>query len=311
MGERILTPSPDAQGQAAFPFLFSVPTREVRRGERARRPHLRGRTSPGVDTRQRVLPFRRTAAGSLLTPELAEAMETALAEARGSAEGGRRQRAAEAQLLELLLPFLQAAVAHAWATHPRTHLEKEDLLQEARLRAQKLWRGFRPGWAGPGRTLYPAYAVKAVRQQLGNVLEEARLVGPTQWGRKLAARARRRVKREELSYEDALRKEGADHATTLGLTLTATRADEREAAALADESDAHREELALESAAVAALRRLPRLEREAVAVPLGLSRLQLSDAGLARHLGCTLAELHSARERGLATLRKGMARRSE
>lgn len=283
--------------------LLSVPTREVRREARARRPHLRGRTVPGADTRQQVLPFRRSARESLLTPELAEVMETALAEVRSAAEGGRRQRAAEALLLQLLTPFLKGEVAHAFTHHERTHLERADLMQEAQLRAQRLWKGFKPGWAGPGRTLYPAYVMKAVRQHLGNVLEEAKLVGPTQWGRKLAARARRRVARGEASYEEALKKEGADHATTLGLSLGATRASEREALELADEGDEERSQRAEQLAAVAALKRLPRLERLAVAVPMGLTQETLSDAQLARRLKCTPEELAAARARGLQALR--------
>jgi hypothetical protein len=290
--------------------LFTVPTREVRREARAHRPHLRQRTVPGVDTRQQVLPFRRSARESLLTPELAEAMETALAEVRGAAEGGRRQRAAEALLLHLLTPFLEGEVKHAFTRHERTHLEKADLLQEARLRAQRLWKRFTPGWAGPGRTLYPAYVMKAVRQHLGNVLEEAKLVGPTQWGRKLAARARKRVARGEASYEDALRKEGADHATTLGLSLGATRASERESLELPDEGEEERRQRAQQLAAVAALKKLPRLERLAVAVPMGLARETLSDAQLARRLKCTPEALLAARARGLRALREYMDGRS-
>ncbi|MCY1080309.1 hypothetical protein [Archangium lansingense] len=292
--------------QEPFPFLSEVPTHQTRREERARRPHLRRRTQPGADLRQQVLPFRRTGRESILTPELAEAMETALAEVRGAAEGGLRQRNAEARLLELLTPFLRAEVEHAFTHHERTHLDKEDLLQEARLRAQRLWKRFTPGWAGPGRTLYPAYVQKAVRQRLGNVLEEAKLVGPTQWGRKLAGRARRRVARGESSYEDALRKEGADHATTLGLTLGATRASELEALQLADEGEEGRTRRALHVAAAAALKQLPRLERLAVAVPMGLTRETLTDAQLARRLKCTPEELLAARARGLATLREYM-----
>ncbi|WNG42055.1 hypothetical protein F0U61_20790 [Archangium violaceum] len=243
-------------------------------------------------------------------------METALAEVRSAAKGGRRQRAAESLLLQLLTPFLKGEVSRALSTHERTHLDREDLLQEALERAQKLWRGFAPGWAGPGRTLYPAYVVKAVRQHLGKVLEDSKLIGPTQWGRKLAARARRRMKREPaVTYEDALKSEGADHATTLGLTLGATRADEREAELLADERDEEQAEetrqLELGSVAVAALRRLPQREHLAVAVPLGLSRVKLSDERLARHLKCSLPELLAARERGLATLRAGMSRSLE
>ncbi|MFY0567053.1 hypothetical protein ACN28E_24890 [Archangium lansingense] len=292
--------------QEPFPFLSEVPTRATQREERARRPHLRQRTRPGADMRQRVLPFRRTVRESLLTPELAEAMETALAEVRGAPEGGRRQRAAESLLLELLTPFLRAEVEHAFSHHERTYLDKEALLQEARLRAQRLWKGFTPGWAGPGRTLYPAYVQKAVRQHLGNELEGAKLVGPTQWGRKLAARARKRVARGEASYEDALRKEGADHATSLALSLGATRASELEALQLADDGDEERERRALHLAAAAALKQLPRLERLAVAVPLGLTRETLSDTQLARRLKCTHEELLAARARGLATLREYM-----
>lgn len=281
--------------------------REVRRQERAHRPHLRQRTLPGVDTRQRVLPFRPRARESLLSPERAEAMETALAEVRTRSEGSPRHRAAEALLLELLLPFLKAEVAHAWATHERTHLGKDDLLQEALERAQKLWRRFTPGWAGPGRTLYPAYVQKAVRQHLANVLADAKLVGPTQWGRKLAARARKRAVREAVPFEEAVKAEKADPATALALSLGATRADEREAATLADDSEQGRDELELESAAVAALKRLPRLQREAVAVPIGLSRVKLSDAKLARHLGCTVQELLAARQEGLQVLCETLA----
>lgn len=292
--------------QEPFPFLAEVPTREVRRARRAHRPHLRERTLPGAGIQQRVLPFRRSASDSILTPELAEAMETALAEVRSAAEGGRRQRAAEATLLQLLTPFLKGEVEYAFTHHERTHLEKEDLLQEAMLRAQRLWRGFTPGWAGPGRTLYPAYVKQAVRQHLGNVLEDAKLVGPTQWGRKLAARARKRVAREAVSYEEALKTEGADQATSLALSLGATRASETEALYLADEGDEERAERAQQLAAVAALKKLPRLERLAVAVPMGLNREQLTDAQLARRLSCTPEELLAARARGLATLREYM-----
>ncbi len=302
--------APPRPAQQPFPFLATLPTREVRRQERAHRPHLRQRTQPGVDTRQRVLPFRRAACFGLLTPELAEAFETALAEVRAAGEGSRRQRAAEATLLQLLTPFLKAEVRHAWATHEHTHLDKEDLLQEALERAQKLWRRFTPGWAGPGRTLYPAYVQKAVRQHLGNCLEDSKLVGPTQWGRKRAARARKRMKREPVTYEEALQQEGADHATTLALSLGASRTDVREAESLADEGEAARDELALESAAVESLRRLPRRQRLAVAVPLGLSRFRLTDAQLARHLGCTPAEVLEARAQGLATLRSELRERA-
>ncbi|WP_239014356.1 hypothetical protein [Archangium violaceum] len=311
---RVRTARPQAlESPTQLSLPISVPTRQVQRRERAHRPHLRQRTLPGVDTRQRVLPFRRSRSDSLLTPELAEAMETALSEVRSAAKGGRRQRAAEALLLQLLTPFLRGEVEHALSHHERTHLDRDDLMQEALLRAQKLWKGFTPGWAGPGRTLYPAYVKKAVRQHLGNVLEDGKLIGPTHWGRKLAARARRRMNREpEVTYEEALKTEGADHATTLGLTLGATRADEREAELLADERDEEQAEemrqLELGSAAVAALRRLPQRERLAVAVPLGLSRVHLSDAELARRLKCSLQELLAARERGLATLREDMRR---
>ncbi|WNG62760.1 hypothetical protein F0U59_23380 [Archangium gephyra] len=271
-----------------------------------------------------MLPFNRARQEKLLTPELAESIEAALAVVRGPAANARRQleakasgqplkvdptrltlrqREAEATLLQLLEPFLRAEVHHAFTHHERTNLEKGDLMQEAMLRAQRLWVGFETGWAGPGRTLYPAYVMRAVRQHLNNKLEEAKLVGPTQWGRKLAGRARRRVAREKVSYEEALKTEGADQATTLGLTLGATRASEREYLEHADERGEHRDERAQQLAAVAALKRLPRLERLAVAVPMGLAREQLSDAQLARRLKCTPEELLAARARGLAALR--------
>ncbi|HEX5750031.1 MAG TPA: hypothetical protein VFZ09_27625 [Archangium sp.] len=316
-----------ASAQEPFAFLAEVPTREKRRVARAHRPHLRGRTPPAGAPRQPLLPFNRARQEKLLTPELAESIEGALAVVRGPAANGRRQlqakatgqrvkvdatrlsrqqRAAEATLLQLLVPFLRAEVEHAYTHHARTHLEKEDLLQEALARAQRLWVGFESGWAGPGKTLYPAYVMKAVRQHLGNVLEEAKLVRPTQWGRKLAARARRRVARESVSYEEALKTEGADQATSLGLQLGATLAGDREYLEHADERDEHREERAQQLAAVAALKRLPKLERLAVAVPMGLAREQLSDAQLARRLKCTLEELHAARARGLAALRNAL-----
>ncbi|EPX56150.1 hypothetical protein D187_007492 [Cystobacter fuscus DSM 2262] len=297
---------PNPPAQQPFAFLAEVPQREVRRRERAHRPHLRGRTPPPAEPgAQLVLPFQRPSRGrGLLSAELAEAMEGALRDARGQPEGSRRQRAAEEKLLGLLSPFLESEARRAWASHERTYLSRADLLQEAALRAQKLWRGFTPGKAGPGRTLYPAYVAQAVRQHLGNVLAEGRLVGPTHWGRKLAARARKRVEREEVTYEEALHTEGADAATALALAQGATRCEEREASDVADAGGERLEELATQGAAVVALEHLPRRQRLAVGVPLGLCTPRLNDAQLARHLGCTLAELHEARAQGLAALRE-------
>ncbi|WP_076606160.1 hypothetical protein [Cystobacter fuscus] len=297
---------PNPPRQQPFAFLAEVPQREARRRDRAHRPHLRGRTPPpAAPGAQLVLPFQRPSRGKgWLAPEVAEAMETALREARGQPEGSRRQLAAEEKLLRLLTPFLAAEARRAWASHERTYLSRADLLQEAALRAQKLWRGFTPGKAGPGRTLYPAYVAQAVRQHLGNVLAEGRLVGPTHWGRKLAARARKRVEREEVTYEEALATEGADAATALALAQGATRCEEREASDVADAGGERLEELSAQGSAVAALERLPRRQRLAVGVPLGLSTPRLNDAQLARHLGCSLAELLEARAEGLAALRE-------
>jgi hypothetical protein len=296
-------PSPPAQ--QPFAFLAEVPRREVRRRERGHQPHLRGRTPPAEAGAQLVLPFQRPSRGKgWLAPEVAEAMEAALREARGQLEGSRRQLAAEGKLLRLLTPFLESEAHRAWANHERTYLSRADLLQEGMVRAQKLWRGFTPGQAGPGRTLYPAYVSQAVRQHLGNVLAEARLVGPTQWGRKLAARARRRVEREGVEYEEALSTEGADAATALALAQGATRCEEREASDVADTAGERLGELSAQGAAVAALEHLPRRQRLAVGVPLGLCAPRLSDTQLARHLECTLAQLLEARAQGLATLRE-------
>ena len=298
-----VAPQP-APAQQPFAFLAEVPLREERREARAHRPHLRART-PATDERgQLVLPFQKASRKGWLLPEVAEAFERALAEARGGTEGSPRQRAAEGRLLHLLHPFLASEARQAWASHERTFLSRMDLLQEALLRAQKLWRGFTPGKAGPGRTLYPAYVQQAVRQHLGNVLADARLVGPTQWGRKLAARARRRVEKEGTSYEEALRAEKADGPTALALSLGATRVEETEAALLADTGEEERAEAQLGAAAAALLQRLPRRQRLAVAVPLGLARVKLPDARLAKELGCTVAELLEARAAGLAQLRE-------
>lgn len=311
----------EAPAQLALPI--SVPAREARREERAKRPHLRGRTRTGEA--QLALPLPRVEAPpppalpawpGRLTAEYADAMERALVEARKHAEGGFIQRAAEGRLVQLLKPFLEGEVQHALTHHENpASIGREDLRQEANLRALKLWRGFTPGQGGPGRTLYPAYVKQAVRQHLGNVLASGKLVGPTQWGRKTAARARRREKREGVTFEEALRVEGADNATVLGLTLKPVHADEREAEQLADdrgEAQEERRRLAeLGAEARAALRRLPQLERYAVAVPLGLTRKRYTDARLARHLGCTLEELLAARARGLATLREAMKTRRE
>lgn len=286
--------------QQPFGFLGALPAREARRRERAHQPHLRGRTPP-AGTAQLVLPFQRRKPGSLLTPELAEAMESALGEARRYREGSPRQRAAEATLLHLLEPFLRAEVRRAWVVHERTHLSREDLLQEARVRAQKLWRGFKGGWAGPGRTLYPAYVAKAVSQHLGNVLADGKLVAPTQWARKLASRARKRVERGA-TYEEALAAEKADGATSLALQQGASYCEETEAHQLADTSEVS--DAVRGAAAVVLLRRLPERQQRAVAAPLGLEDKRLSDKVLARQLGCTLAQLLEARTQGLAALRE-------
>ncbi|MBM7117649.1 hypothetical protein I3V78_29295 [Archangium primigenium] len=250
-----------------------------------------------------MLPFTRAPRGTWLTPEVAESFERALREARGTTRGSPRQRAAEGELLRLLHPLLEQEARRAWGTHERTFLSRADLLQEALLRAQRLWEGFTPGQGGPGRTLYPAYVQRAVRQHLGNVLAEGRLVGPTQWGRKLAARARRRVESEGLAYEEALRVEGADGATALALSLGATRVEESEAERLADESDESLGRVHLGAAATALLARLPERQRLAVAVPLGLGGLALGDVRLAQRLQCSLPELQAARAAGLAALR--------
>lgn len=298
---------PPARGaQQSFSFLAEVPRREARRRERAHRPHLRGRTPDVPAAPQLLLPLspRKVPRTGLLAPERADALEAALREAKGQPEGSRRQLAAEGRLLHLLTPLLEAEARRAWACHERTFLSRSDLAQEAALRAQKLWRRFTPGQAGPGRTLYPAYVGQAVRQHLGKVLDAARLVGPTEHGRKLAARARKRVVKEGVEYEEALRTEGADAATALALAQGATRCEEREASDVADDSTERQAELSAQGAAVAALRHLPRRQQLAVAVPLGLSTLRFKDAQLARHLGCSLEELLEARDEGLATLRE-------
>ena len=304
------TRTPTAPGgrpaQQAFTFLSELPARERRRQARTHQPHLHGRTAP-TGRAQLVLPFSPKRRQEWLAPEVAESFESALREARAHREGSARHRAAEAELLRLLHPFLESEARRAWDSHERTYLSRADLLQEALLRAQKLWRGFTPGKAGPGRTLYPAYVQRAVRQHLGNVLADARLVAPTQWGRKLAARARKRVeKKEAATYEEALHAEKADGATALALSLGATRAEETEAAQLADDSGEERAEAALGAAAAALLRRLPRRQHLAVAVPLGLHSLKLADARLARHLGCSLEALLEARTEGHAALRSAL-----
>jgi hypothetical protein len=261
---------------------------------------------------QLLLPFRPRRSGELLAPERAEAIEAALRETRRLPEGSRHQVAAEQRLLELLRPFLAGAARKAWEGGPRTFLSRADLEGEAvaHVLAKQPWRTFTPGWAGPGRTLYPAYVLQAVRQRLSTVLAEAAPVHVTHWGRKAAARARKRVEREGLELGEALADEAVDAATALALSLGAQRVEEREAIGAEDEGHLRRDELGAQARAVAALQHLPHRQRVAVAGGLGLEREDgrpASDGQLARRLKCTLDELLEAREAGLAALREALA----
>lgn len=286
--------------------LLSVPSRQERRRERAHRPHLRERT-PAAGPVQLVL-FRPRSRTDLLSPEKAEAMEDAVRAAKAHREGSPRQRAAESLLLELLTPFLRQEMHRAWAGRGTATVLQEDLLQEAQVHALKLWRGFTVGYAGPGRTLYPAYVMKAVRQHLQEVLADAAPVHVTSHGRKLHARARKLATNEGVELREALEAEGADDSTTLALVTGAQRVADSEALPLADEDgEERRGELALQAHAVAVLKRLPLRQRLAVATPLGLTGQELPDAQLARKLKCSLDELLEAREEGLLALREALS----
>ena len=247
------------------------------------------------------------AGDGLLSPARCEQIEQALHDARCFPEESAEQRAAEAQLLQLVRPFIFQAARGAWeSTFPRTYVSRADLLQDGLLRAQKLWRDFTPGQAGPGRTLYPAYVLRAVRQEFSRALAAAQVVPLTDWGRKVAARARKRAAAEGLPLYEALRAERADASTALALSSTVERVGESYAVQCADESELRREDLAEQLRAAEALEKLPRRQRLAVAGPLGLLRkdgLPIEDSRLAQRLECTVAQVRAAREEGLAALR--------
>src|SRR5690242_5158193 len=252
-----------AAEQGSFSFLESVP---VRQAERAR-PHLRGRTQPDAKV-QLVLPFRPQRGDSLFTPERAEALESAIREAKRHPAGSTRESSSAGLLLQLLAPFLRSAARDVWASHPRTHLSRADLEQEALVHVldSAPWRRFQPGRAGPGRTLFPAYVLQAVRQHLHRKVEDAAPVHVTDWGRKLASRARRRVEQKGGELGEALRAEGADAATARALELGAHRGELLEAREVEDEGEERRGELAQQAAALRALKQLPKLQRLAVTV---------------------------------------------
>jgi len=256
-----------------------------------------------------VLPTKAARSSSLLTPERAEQIERALCQTRSLAEDSAEHGAAEARLLELVDPFIDAAAHEAWTMFlPRTYLSRADLRQQGRLRAQKLWKGFTPGVA-PGKTLYPAYVLRSVRQEFKRALTRARVVPLTDWGRKLVARTRKRMALDGLSRLEALAAEGADPATSFALSAPGygDRAPTSAAAGVADETHLRHAELGEQLLAAEALEALPEQQRVAIAGALGFLREDgraIADPVLARRLGCTVAELREAREAGLAALRQ-------
>lgn len=245
---------------------------------------------------------------SLLTTERANQIEQALSQLQRLEEGSRLHRSAEARLLELLRPFIEGAAHEAWEKgHPRTYLSRADLTQTGLMHAQSLWRGLDGGRAGPGRTLYPAYVLRAVRQEFSRVLAEARGVPISDWGRKLLRRAQARVALTGVTLEEALIAERASPATVLALTTPIERVPEGAALGCPDESERRRDDLCEQVRATEALRQLPRRQRLAVAGAMGLLRedgRRVADGKLAKALKCTAAEVRTAREDGLTALRQ-------
>lgn len=216
---------------------------------------------------QLVLPLRSPPAGCRYVGVEGMYMEEAL---RGARAG---EAAAVARLLELTRPEVREVAQAAW--NPRCGLEVEELqaLGEARLVELHAWLRFEPG-RERGRTLWPAYARRLARQAMATALRKEGPVHVTQWARRTGA-----VEEEP----SAAPLEAAAH-------LPAKAGEEL-----------------LAELAVMRLARLPVRERVAVAAPLGLLKEgRLSDARVARHLGCSLAEVVELRERGLERLREAM-----
>jgi RNA polymerase nonessential primary-like sigma factor len=210
-------------------------------------------------------------------------------------------------------------------------LEVEELVQEGLGAVHLQLRRFRPGRAGEGRTLFPAWALRVARQAMGRLVQERRAPVPlTSWGQKLRRKALRRVRAAGIGLREALEAEGASPASVAALERGAVEtvslvavagsslagADNPGSDAYREsnlmlqiseeahaEAEAHHAQLQLGEDAMAALAHLPERQRMAVAGTLGLEGPATPARVLARRMGCTPSEVEALCAAGLATLR--------
>nr|WP_255671448.1 hypothetical protein [Corallococcus sp. AS-1-6] len=248
-------------------------------------------------------------------------MEALLHLLRELPDGCPEQRRAEGRLVQLIQPHIARAagsIARAWK------VSAQDLEQEGQLATHKAWRRFTPGRA-PGRCLYPAYVLRLARQAMERAAAAERsAVHVTRHARRKVARAKRAARSTGVAVSTALRAQGLDEASILSLgegsisTVSLNHLlegeDGRDSAAnaearlgLVDTTTAQQAHVAERDAALAALYRLPRLQREVVQALAGFSRgdgLPATERTLAQELRLPVAQVHDLHVRGLARLRK-------
>jgi RNA polymerase sigma factor (sigma-70 family) len=272
----------------------------------------------------------------LLSGPPATALEQAVARARAAKPATAAAKAATTEVVQRIRPWVVGAARTEFSNRAgRVGVEFQELVQVGLVAVAEHCRRFRPGRAGKGRTLFPAYALRVARQAMGRLVQERRSVVPlTSWGQKLRRRAQLRSASEGVEMREALEAEGASPASVSALergvvevvsmepmrsgAVSAGSGSRARVAASVEplvttaellsheEAEDHRAMLQLGDAAFDALDTLPPLVRQAVAGPLGLEGPATPVRVLARRMGLEESKVLQLQQQGLAALRAAL-----
>lgn len=243
--------------------------------------------------------------GEVLKPAEAEEMESLIAQLRALPRGDVSVRAAQSRLAVLTRPHVQRA-ADAVAREFRAPVE--DLLQEGLLATFDAWQRFTPGKAGPGRSLYPAYVLKLARQAMKRAAVASRSpVHVTRHARRAVTRAKKTAREEGRPLAEVMREAGVseDAVRALGDGTIRAALPADALLSLADGAGEKREARDAVAQAVAALYRLPRVQRHVLMAHVGLGRARpVKDRELAAELAQPVAFVQEQRTRAVRHLQR-------
>jgi DNA-directed RNA polymerase specialized sigma24 family protein len=268
--------------------------------------------------------------GHLLHGEAATQLESALARVRQARPASPTEKHFATVVVARMRPWLLGAARKEHQQRARRMgVELKELLHVSEVAVLDCCRRFTPGQAGPGRTLFPAYALRAARQAMGRLVQERRSVVPlTSWGQKLRRKAQRQVvaaqeRGEALPMREALAAAGASPSSVAALergrvaTVSLFTSSElvgdddshseaRWARAEVEshaEAAEHRASLAERESAMEGLEALPAEQRQVVVQHLGMEGPATPLPTLARRMGVELATVERLYAAALATLR--------